>query len=325
MHRIAMSAAIAAVLMFGAAQFAKAEKSHSGKVVSVTEGKNGGEGKLVMTDENGKNEHSHAISASTKITRNDKTVRLDDLKKGDTIKVTTADDGKVTQVAATASTSGSTAGSRGKSSKSQEGKLPEEFEKLNLSSQQKDKIEGILRDYDSQLESAWDEFGERYQQAIGLEASMLAAMEEHLTDGQRKRVHEHRHKAAQGGDENGQQAGTANQDQNEKSANPAAANANSNQQGTQQGNPAEEEVVVIGISLTPQQRQAADKIHRSYFDQLQGIGQELGRLHARLVALETEKIVKVEDVLSKDQLAQLRKQGQESGTATSEKEGATKK
>lgn len=54
--------------------------SHDGKVVSA------GAGKLVMTDEQGK-EHSHAVGPETKITVNGKPGSLEDLKAGMTIRV----------------------------------------------------------------------------------------------------------------------------------------------------------------------------------------------------------------------------------------------
>jgi hypothetical protein len=72
-----------------------ADKIHDGTVVSVAEGK------LVMSDKDGKNEHTHAIGATCKITLNGKEAKLADLKKGDAVKVTAGDDGKVTAVAAT--------------------------------------------------------------------------------------------------------------------------------------------------------------------------------------------------------------------------------
>ncbi len=75
-----------------------AEKSHDGKVVSVTAGTNGADGKLVMTDKDGNKEHTHAISKTVKITLDKKDAVLTDLKKGDAIKVTTDDNGKVTAV-----------------------------------------------------------------------------------------------------------------------------------------------------------------------------------------------------------------------------------
>ncbi len=77
-----------------------AEKSHDGKVVSITAGANGADGKLVMTDKDGKQEHTHAISKTVKITLDKKDVVLTELKTGDAVKVTTDDNGIVTAVAA---------------------------------------------------------------------------------------------------------------------------------------------------------------------------------------------------------------------------------
>lgn len=73
-------------------------KSHDGMVVSVAEGK------LVMSDKEGKNEHTHKIGADTKITLDGKAAKITDLKKGDKVKVTTGDAGKVLSVAATRGT-----------------------------------------------------------------------------------------------------------------------------------------------------------------------------------------------------------------------------
>lgn len=75
-------------------QVAQAEdaKSHEGMVVSATDGK------LVMTGADGK-EHSHAVAATIPVTVNGKPGKLDDLKKGVRIKVTTDKDGNVLSVA----------------------------------------------------------------------------------------------------------------------------------------------------------------------------------------------------------------------------------
>lgn len=78
-----------------------ANKTHEGKVFSVTAGKDNADGKLVMTDNEGKNEHTHAIASTVKISLNDKAAKLADLKKGDHIKVTSDSNGKVTEVHAT--------------------------------------------------------------------------------------------------------------------------------------------------------------------------------------------------------------------------------
>jgi hypothetical protein len=57
--------------------------THSGVVVSAADGK------LTMTDKDGKNEHSHDVAADAKISCDGKECKLEDLKKGCTVKVTT--------------------------------------------------------------------------------------------------------------------------------------------------------------------------------------------------------------------------------------------
>ncbi len=66
-------------------------KTHEGKVVSVADGK------LVMSDNDGKNQHNHMITATAKIMLDGKMAKLTDLKAGDSIKVTTAE-GVVTMI-----------------------------------------------------------------------------------------------------------------------------------------------------------------------------------------------------------------------------------
>lgn len=78
---------------------AQAANSHQGKVVETSEGK------LVMTDADGKNQHAMDIPADATVTRDGKEAKLMDLKAGDMITVTTdTKDGKsmVTKVEAKA-------------------------------------------------------------------------------------------------------------------------------------------------------------------------------------------------------------------------------
>lgn len=87
-----------AVALFVVVPVLAADKTHEGKVVSVTEGKDGGDGKLVMTDNDDKKEHSHKIPLTVKISLNGKTAKFGELKKGDSITVTTDENGNVTEV-----------------------------------------------------------------------------------------------------------------------------------------------------------------------------------------------------------------------------------
>ena len=89
MNRVlSLSAAVALLVFVGMAVAAeKVEKAddntHSGLVASVADGK------LTMTDKDGKNEHTHAVAKDAKITCNGKECKLDELKKGSTVIVTT--------------------------------------------------------------------------------------------------------------------------------------------------------------------------------------------------------------------------------------------
>jgi hypothetical protein len=96
MHRVlSLTAAVALVLFVGLAVAAdKSDKpddnTHSGLVASVADGK------LTMTDKDGKNEHTHVVAKDAKITCNGKECKLEDLKKGAVIVVTTGKQGDAT-------------------------------------------------------------------------------------------------------------------------------------------------------------------------------------------------------------------------------------
>jgi len=62
--------------------------THEGKVVKVEPGKGTDPAKLTMTDKAGKNEHTHAIPATAKITLDGKDAKFADLKPGQSVKVT---------------------------------------------------------------------------------------------------------------------------------------------------------------------------------------------------------------------------------------------
>jgi hypothetical protein len=69
---------------------------HEGKVKEVK----AADGKLIMTDKDGKNEHSHFVAKDAKITVDGKPGKLEDLKPGQVIRVTTKKkDDKVLAVA----------------------------------------------------------------------------------------------------------------------------------------------------------------------------------------------------------------------------------
>ena len=171
--------------------------------------------------------------------------------------------------------------------------IPECLEALKLSTKQQEQVREIVRNYDGSLSQVWQQFGNRYMQAIAMESSLLAAIEDNLTEEQRQQVRDQRHKTAQ----------------HEKAI--AATNTKTNQATV---TPKEEthrpatatEAGLATISLTDEQEAAADKVQEKYRTQLRSLNRDIQGLHTRLVSLEADKLVEIEKVLTKDQLAQLR-------------------
>jgi hypothetical protein len=87
---LALAMAVVAVCLFTGMPLQaddKATDTHQGKVVNVT-----GQ-KLIMTDKDGKNEHTHTVALNARITCDGKECKLGDLKPGTAIRVTTSKEG----------------------------------------------------------------------------------------------------------------------------------------------------------------------------------------------------------------------------------------
>jgi len=166
--------------------------------------------------------------------------------------------------------------------------IPTCLASLTLTPQQQEQIKEIVRDYDADLASVWKQFGDRYLETIRTESSLLAAIEDNLTEPQRNQAREQRRKTAQ------HQKVLAGTDvrPNQATAKPASA--------------VEDEIAIAGISLTPEQEAAADKLQEKYLSHLRSLNRDIQGLHTRLVSLEADKLVELENVLTKEQLTQLR-------------------
>ena len=171
---------------------------------------------------------------------------------------------------------------------SQQVAIPECMEKLNLSPQQQDQVKEIVRDYDADIASVWNQFSIRYRDTIRTETMLLAAIEDNLTDAQRTQVRDQRRKTAQ----------------HEKSL--AGTNSKPNQATTVPASAVEESIAIVGVSLTAEEEAAADKIQEKYLSRLRSLNRDIEGLHTRLVSLEADKLVEIEKILTKDQLQQLR-------------------
>jgi hypothetical protein len=165
--------------------------------------------------------------------------------------------------------------------------IPECLEKLNLSSQQQDQVKEIVRDYDADIASVWNQFSDCYRNTIRTETLLLVAIEDNLTDAQRTQVRAQRRKVAQ----------------HEKSL--AGTSNKPNQAITPPASAVEESNAIVGVSLTPEQEASADKVQERYLSRLRSLNRDIQGLHTRLVSLEADKLVEIEKVLTKEQLKQL--------------------
>jgi len=77
-----------------------------------------------------------------------------------------------------------------------------------------------------------------------------------------------------------------------------------------------EELSGVGVTLTTEQQATAEKVQHQYRLPLRSLNREIHGLHERLLALEADKLVAIENVLTKDQLSQLRTNRQTVATAT---------
>ena len=176
--------------------------------------------------------------------------------------------------------------------------IPECLEKLKLSAAQQDQVKEIVHNYDRSIGVVWKQFSDRYMQAIGLETSLLAAIEDNLTESQRQQVRDQRRKTAQHEKLMAATSTKVNQakvEPNEETAKTAKP-ANSPEEG----------IAAAGVTLTDAQEAAADKVQEKYHTQLRSMNRDIQGLHTRLVSLEADKLAEIEKVLTKDQLAQLR-------------------
>lgn len=170
--------------------------------------------------------------------------------------------------------------------------LPPVFRDLKLTPEQTEQIQATIKSHDSEIEKTWDAFQQSVATSIGLEAMLLVAIEDGLTEAQRMRVqHQRRH---------------LHKKSSPKDARPPAESKAAPAKTTPVV--VEEEIVVVGISLSPEQRQQAANVHGSYAEQLEAWREQVRTLHAQLVALEADKVISIDKLLTDAQLKQLREQ-----------------
>lgn len=198
--------------------------------------------------------------------------------------------------------------------------LPGCLEKLNLSDDQKGKAKEIAQKYNTKIEKTWKHFSEKYMETVRTEVALLAAVEDHLSDQQRDSVRSERHKSAHS-DKDADKSKSSNEAavnqssaQNKQSSDKSdQANQKGNQNNAQPGAvvaEVQELVFSNGVTLTIEQEAIADQLTNKYIGHLRTLHREIHSLHNRLIALEADKLVELEKVLTKEQLTKLRDERQ---------------
>lgn len=170
--------------------------------------------------------------------------------------------------------------------------IPECMEKLKLTEEQQTKAREIIGSYDQKLDAVWKQFSVKYMATIRTECLLLAAVEDGLSEPQRIAVHAQRREVAHA----------------EKAL--EGTNAKTNQSTEKPADAVEQAVTGAGITLTPEQETAAEKIQQNYSSHLRSLNRDVEGLHNRLVSLEADKLVELEKLLTKVQLAELRESRQ---------------
>jgi hypothetical protein len=194
-------------------------------------------------------------------------------------------------------------------------RLPDCLHDLMLTSQQQVKVREVVRKTNEEMIVTWQRFSQTFMASVQTEALLAAAIEDHLTDAQRKQVRELRQKTMQSHrvtferGENWQQQGATAKDAGDSSI---RGNRDNDQPQSQQGQIQEqtpvvqEELTVFGVALTSEQIAAADQMQERYMTDLRAQNREIASLHLQLVCLEAHKLEEIELLLTSDQLRQLR-------------------
>jgi hypothetical protein len=184
--------------------------------------------------------------------------------------------------------------------------MPACLEKLSLTQPQQAQAKEIIRKYDASLDTVWKQFGEKYMETVRTEVALLAAIEDNLTEPQRTKVREQRRHVAHA----------------EKAL--QGTKSKPNQAKDEPADAAEQASEGVGISLTDDQETAADAVNQKYASHLRSLNRDVQGLHTRLVSLEADKLVELEKMLTKEQIAQLR-EGRQSMSSGAKVTAAGKK
>ena len=184
--------------------------------------------------------------------------------------------------------------------------LPSCLTKLKLTDDQKSKAKEVVQKYDDKIDKVMKHFSHKYLETVETEAALLTSVEEILSEHQRENIRNERRKAAHS-DNDTDKADSTKTD--EKSQATTINDAKSNKSPV-----IAEEIDEItfsnGVKLTVDQEVIADRITNRHMAHLRALHRRIHMIHNRLIALETDKLVELEKLLTKEQLSQLRQDRQ---------------
>jgi hypothetical protein len=184
--------------------------------------------------------------------------------------------------------------------------LPSCLSKLKLTDEQKTKAKEVVQKYDDKIDKVMKHFSEKYLETVETEAALLTSVEDILSEQQRENIRNERRKAAHS-DKDTDKTDAAKSDDKSK-----AVSSNDTKPGKSAVVVEEIDEITFanGITLTVDQEVIADRITTKHMAHLRALHRRVHSIHNRLIALETDKIVELEKLLTKEQLSQLRQDRQ---------------
>lgn len=217
--------------------------------------------------------------------------------------------------------------------------------KVQLTSEQTEKIREKLNKDEAKITETWQKFTEANAKAIALEATMYAAIEDGMTDQQKQQFRESRDsqaKADKGSEKLNQQTSAdsaknkSQKDDNEKQSDSDKISKDKSGKGesddklsgdgdNKSGSSDPAYVYVTETIIVPVQRLVSDvnmddaqrkkcsQACRQFHTKLHKAWNDVSRYHAELVQLEADKMRAVESVLNEGQLQKLKGSRQDNG------------
>ena len=183
--------------------------------------------------------------------------------------------------------------------------LPRCLSKLKLTDDQKSKAKEVVQKYDDKIDKVMKHFTAKYLETVETEAALLTSVEDVLSEQQRENIRNERRKAAHS-DKDSDKTDAAKSEDKSK-----AVPSND----TKSGKPAVvveeiDEITFNGVNLTVDQEGIAVRITSKHLAHVRALHRRVHAIHNRLIALETDKIVELEKLLTKEQLSELRQDRQ---------------